>query len=148
MLTCLPAHLSWNSSKPQSHWITADLQESKIFPPFLTLTLSCILLRNRGAVKIIWEPPCQMLFLHTDAKWKWSHSVVSDSLRPHGLQPTRLLCPWDSPGKNIWVGCHFLLQGKWTPKRHIKRCSSLLIIRQMQIKTTEVSPQTSQNAHH
>ena len=34
----------------------------------------------------------------------------SDSLRPHGLQPTRLLCPWDSPGKNPGVGCHFLLQ--------------------------------------
>ena len=39
------------------------------------------------------------------------HSVVSDSLQPHGLQPTRLLCPWDSPGKNPGVGCHFLLQG-------------------------------------
>ena len=38
-----------------------------------------------------------------------SHSVVSDSLRPWGLQPTRLLCPWDSPGKNTGVGCHVLL---------------------------------------
>ena len=37
-------------------------------------------------------------------------SVVSDSVRPHGLQPTRLLCLWDSPGKNTGVGCHFLLQ--------------------------------------
>ena len=36
---------------------------------------------------------------------------MSDSVRPHGLQPTRLLCPWDSPGKNAGVGCHFLLQG-------------------------------------
>ena len=36
---------------------------------------------------------------------------MSDSLRPHGLQPTRLLCPWDSPGKNTGVGCHALLQG-------------------------------------
>ena len=35
---------------------------------------------------------------------------MSDSVRPHGLQPSRLLCPWDSPGKNIGVGCHFLLQ--------------------------------------
>ena len=32
-------------------------------------------------------------------------------LRPHGLQPARLLCPWDLPGKNTGVGCHFLLQG-------------------------------------
>ena len=38
-------------------------------------------------------------------------SVVSDSLRPHGLQPTRLLCPWDSPGNNTGVGYHSLLQG-------------------------------------
>ena len=36
---------------------------------------------------------------------------MSDSLQPHGLQPTRLLYPWDSPVKNTSVGCHFLLQG-------------------------------------
>ena len=35
--------------------------------------------------------------------------VVSDSVRPHRRQLTRLLCPWDSPGKNPGVGCHFLL---------------------------------------
>ena len=37
--------------------------------------------------------------------------VLSDSLRPYGLQPVRLLCPWNSPGKNTGVGCHALLQG-------------------------------------
>ena len=36
--------------------------------------------------------------------------VVSNSLRFHGLQPARLLCPWDFPGKNTGVGGHFLLQ--------------------------------------
>ena len=41
---------------------------------------------------------------------KWSRSVVSDSLRLRGLEPTRLLCPWDFPGKSTGVGCHFLLQ--------------------------------------
>ena len=35
---------------------------------------------------------------------------MSDSLRPHRWQPTRLLRPWDSPGKNAGVGCHVLLQ--------------------------------------
>ena len=40
-----------------------------------------------------------------------SHSVMSISLQPHGLQPTRLLCPWDSPGKNAGVGSHSFLQG-------------------------------------
>ena len=39
-----------------------------------------------------------------------SLSVASDSLQPHGLQSTRILCPWDSPGENTGVGCHFLLQ--------------------------------------
>ena len=35
---------------------------------------------------------------------------MSDSVRPHGQQPTRLARPWDSPGKNTGVGCHLLLQ--------------------------------------
>ena len=45
-----------------------------------------------------------------------SYSVVSNSLLPHGSmvanpqQPSRLLCPWNSPGKNTGVGCHSLLQ--------------------------------------
>ena len=37
-------------------------------------------------------------------------SVMSDSLGPYGLQLTRLLCPWDSLGKNTGVGCHTLFQ--------------------------------------
>ena len=37
-------------------------------------------------------------------------SVMSNSVRPHRRQPTRLPRPWDSPGKNTGVGCHFLLQ--------------------------------------
>ena len=41
---------------------------------------------------------------------QFSCSVMSDSLLPHGLQPTRHPHPWDSPGKNTGVGCHFLLQ--------------------------------------
>ena len=39
-----------------------------------------------------------------------SSSVMSDSVRPHRWQPARLFCPWDSPGRNTGVGCHFLLQ--------------------------------------
>ena len=47
---------------------------------------------------------------HESEKWKWSRSVVSDSSRPRGLQPIRLLRPWDFPGKSTGVGCHCLLQ--------------------------------------
>ena len=42
-------------------------------------------------------------------KWTWSRLVMSDSSGPHGLQPTRLLCPWDFLGKITGVGCHCLL---------------------------------------
>ena len=44
--------------------------------------------------------------MHKSEKWKGSSSVVSNSLQPHGLQPTRLLRPWDFPGKSTGVGCH------------------------------------------
>ena len=40
-----------------------------------------------------------------------AHSIMSDSMWPQGLLPTRLLCPWNFPGKNTWAGWHFLLQG-------------------------------------
>ena len=48
--------------------------------------------------------------MHASEKGKWSRSVLSDSLRPHGPQPTRLLHPWDFPGKSTGIGCHCLLQ--------------------------------------
>ena len=48
---------------------------------------------------------------HIHCVWEFSRSVVSDSLRPCGLGPARLLCPGDSPGRNTGVGCHSLLQG-------------------------------------
>ena len=47
--------------------------------------------------------------MHESEKWKWSRSVVFDSQWPHVLQPTRLLRPWDFPGKSTGVGCHCLL---------------------------------------
>ena len=47
---------------------------------------------------------------HVTILVKWSLSVVSDSLWPHGLYPARLLCSWDFPRKSTGMGCHFLLQ--------------------------------------
>ena len=59
-----------------------------------------------------WETMKQSL----SPKWRYKEAEVcaqsmSDSLRPHGLHPTRLLCAWNFPGKSIGVGCCFLLQG-------------------------------------
>ena len=53
-----------------------------------------------------WPFPSPM---QESEKWKWSRSAVFDSSGPHGLQPTRLLRPWDFPGKSTGVGCHCLL---------------------------------------
>ena len=48
--------------------------------------------------------------MHECETLKRSRSAVSDPQRSHGLQPTRLLCPWDFPGKSTGVGCHCLLR--------------------------------------
>ena len=55
-----------------------------------------------------------------------SGSVVSDSLRPHGLQSARLLCPWHFPGKNTGGGCHALLQGIF-PTQGLNLCLLCLL---------------------
>ena len=53
---------------------------------------------------------------------------MSDSVRPHRRQPTRLPHPWDSPGKNTGVGCHFLLQCiKVKSERKSLSCVRLLV---------------------
>ena len=52
---------------------------------------------------ICTAPSCQNVWV--------SVAQSCPTLLPHGLEPTRLLCPWDFPGKNARVGCHFLLQG-------------------------------------
>ena len=48
---------------------------------------------------------------HATAKTQHACSVMSNSLQPRELQPSRFLCPWNFPGKNTGVSCHFLLQG-------------------------------------
>ena len=57
----------------------------------------------------------------------YSCSVVSNSLWPHGLQPARLLCPWNYPGKNTEVGSHFLLQGIFPTQRSNPHILGLLL---------------------
>ena len=53
--------------------------------------------------------PIYIYYTHTSVCV--SHAVVSDSLQPYGLLSARLLCPWNSLGKNKGVDCHSLLQG-------------------------------------
>ena len=63
-------------------------------------------------LRLIIEPRDIMRpLLRGHMKWRASHSVMFNSLLPHGLWPSRLLSPWNSPGKNTGVRCHSLLQG-------------------------------------
>ena len=55
--------------------------------------------------------------MHESEKWKWSCSVLSDSQRPHRLQPTRLLRPWDFPGKSTGMGQVVWIYGKYQRAR-------------------------------
>ena len=68
-------------------------------------------------VQLSYQMPSKGIWGDVDATGNWRccccclvASVMSDSVRPRRRQPTRLFHPWDSPGKNTGVGCHFLLQ--------------------------------------
>jgi len=54
---------------------------------------------------------------------------MSDSLRPHGLHSTRLLRPWDFPGKSTGVGCHRLLQGKGQRELKMMPSTPVLLVK-------------------
>ena len=69
--------------------------------------LLCLQHWQAGSLSLV--PPGKPSESH-ERNWKWSRSVVSNSLQPNGLYPTTFLRPWDFPGKNIGVGYHFLLQ--------------------------------------
>ena len=66
---------------------------------------------EKGSQPVAETEGCFILHHTTECMCMHGCSLFSDSLQPHGLQPARLLCPWNLPGKNTRVGCHFLLQG-------------------------------------
>ena len=65
-------------------------------------------------------------FFTAEPLGKWNRSVVSDSLWPHGLQPTRFFHAWDFPGKSTGMGCHFLLCHWGSPKEILCMHAELL----------------------
>ena len=82
---------------------------------------------------------CHFLFQCMKVKSERESEVMSDSSQPHGLQPTRILCPWDLPGRSTGVGCHCLLRRHlrerqkpeleiWT-RMEIRGCSKRLSLR-------------------
>ena len=79
----------WPWTEP--HWVMRIRQITRAMPVYFPLTATTWLLSGLCVY--------------------WIASVVSDPLWPYGLYSARLLCWWDSPGKNTGVGCHALLQG-------------------------------------
>ena len=72
------------------------------------VTTSCL-----GSPSVDTQDCSQLMPVAAAGSPSWAVRMRAQSrltLRPHELQPARLLCPWDSPGKNTGVGCHFFLQ--------------------------------------
>ena len=67
-------------------------------------------------------------------------AVMSDSVWPHGLQPTRLLCPWNFPGKNTGAGCYFFLQGIFPGVQTQRLNSCLLCLLHWQVSSLTAEP--------
>ena len=103
------ASSAWNSV---SH--TQLLKQSLLKNEYLTLCINKTMKKvhadgnekTEDLLEIIWESYDNNITLMCSVA-----SGMPYSLQPYGQQLTRLLCPWDFPGKNTRVGCHFLLQG-------------------------------------
>ena len=79
--------------------------------------LNIVKLYNRSLLFILYTHICVLI---ASATSDWSDLIWCSTLWPYALQPAKLPCPRDSPGKNTWVGCHALLQGPsptqgWNP---------------------------------
>ena len=99
-----------NMSFLASYWTQDPNQEHTVY------WLWCFLFVFIYNIHVALLPSLPSFPLHGINLWMscccccWVASVVPNSVQPHRRQPTRLRSPWDSPGKNTGVGCHFLLQ--------------------------------------
>ena len=91
-----------------------------VYSPPVTLALSCSFLTqvftSRAGPSLQSPPhfcfhPRVLAALSSVFSFSCAHAQSCPTQRPPGLSPTRLLCPWDFPGKSTESGCHFLLQG-------------------------------------
>ena len=124
-LLCIRSHLKWPTgiwkSARHQKWLLPLLLPSRFSPVRL-----CVMAAHQAPLSLgfsrqeHWSGLPFPSPMHESEKWKWSHSVMSDSQWPHGLQPSRLLHPWDFPGKSTGVGCHCLLR-----LRNLNTCKSL-----------------------
>ena len=101
---------------------------------FSTTTLVHVTMISFPRLSAVFNLPASIFYTGTRVIFFFpresvSCSIVSDSLRPHGLQPAWLLCPWNSLGKNTGVGSQSLLQGIFSSKgsnRGLLHCKQIL----------------------
>ena len=88
--------LSSLSHRANSHWLSIFHGALSFVPP-----------------SPYWPPPAVSVSLFSTCASPLKALVAQSglTLRPQGLEPTRILCPWNSPGKNTGAGCHSLLKG-------------------------------------
>ena len=85
----------------------------------IQLKLYLTTVKTMAAIKQVYQVPVCVSSL----------ALVCPTLRSQGLQPARLLCPWDFPGTNTGAGCHFLLQGIFTKQGlnpYLRHCRQIL----------------------
>ena len=119
----------WRYSHPRSLWLCSSVSLKKQAHPLVYKAMGSFIRHvAAAAAKSLQSTAHQALLslgssrqehwsglpfpspVNESEKWKWSRPVVSNSQRTHGPQPTRLLCPRDSPGTSTGVGYHCLLQ--------------------------------------
>ena len=124
-------------------WVAMPSSRGSFWPR--DRTHSPLILLHSQAGSLLLAPPGK-----PKSVIKWSCSVLSDSLRPHGLQPTRLLHSWDFPGKSPGVGCHFLLQGIFPTQGSnpgLLHCRQILYCLSHQRSPGEMQIKTSVRCH-
>ena len=100
----------WNVLKPMTSEATMVVTDSQQMIRFV------LLLKTKRILEESWNPfPVAVRQSNTRPIREMNTAMKSliwklNGGKPHRQPPTRLLCPWDSPGKNTGVGCHFLLQ--------------------------------------
>ena len=94
-------------------WVNVDLQFLLFFFYLCDILARDAIVTFKMCVSVdqrTWSQAFCLTFRNGNSSSMRACSVVCCFLWPRGLQPTRLLRPWDLPGKNTGVGCHFLLQ--------------------------------------
>ena len=119
----------WGASRVGTGWIPRNVQVCKSWCACYVLVRRPLWKSRQDDGGLTWQrgEGLKKGVNHEHDEWR----VCAYSLQPHGLQPTRLLCPWDSPGKNTGMGGHFLLQGNFPTPGLNPRLPCLLRWRQV-----------------